>query len=116
MKKSLNFILPIFSILLLAAHFSRNNVPYLPYVFLVLPLLFLWRKEFVRIIIQVILFIGGFVWIYSIYHYVKIRIAAGQGWLRLLIILGIVSLFTFYTGFLMNKENIRLWFSGNKKN
>ncbi len=114
MKKSLSFILPIFSLLLLAAHFSRNNIPYLPYIFLILPLLFLVRKNFIRVGIQIILFIGGFIWIYATYHYVNIRISQGQNWLRLLIILAIVSILTFYSSLLMNSENIKDWF--NKKN
>ncbi len=110
MKKVFNFVLPVLSLLLLAAHFSRANFVILPYIFLLMPLLFLIRKDFIRVFLQVILFLGGFVWIFAIYQHVKIRMAAGQPWLRLLIILGIVSLFTFYTSYLMGTSRVRNWF------
>ena len=114
MKKIIAFVFPIFSLLLLAAHFSRINVPYLPYIFLILPFLFLWKKETIRVAIQIVLFLGGFVWIYAINHYVNIRIANGENWLRLLIILSLVSLFTFYSSYLMSSSSIKNWFNKGK--
>ncbi len=110
MKKVFNFVLPVLSLLLLAAHFSRANFVVLPWIFLLMPLLFLVRREFIRVFLQIILFLGGFVWISAIYHYLRMRIPAGEPWLRLFIILGLISIFTFYTSCLMGSKRIKTWF------
>ncbi len=112
MKKILNFGIPIFSLLLLAAHFSRIKIPTLSYIFLALPILFLLKKKIIRIFLQIVLFAGGIIWIFAIIHYVKLRMASGENWLRLLIILGIVSLFTFFSSYLMSSKNLKDWFNG----
>ncbi len=96
MKKGLYFF-PVFSLLLLAAHFSRNNLNLLAIVFLFLPLLLFIKKIWIKRLMEIILFGGSIVWIFTIFHYVKIRIANGQSWIRLAIILGAVSLFTLFS-------------------
>jgi hypothetical protein len=98
--KTISYIFPVFSLLLLSAHFSRNNMTILSILFLLLPLLFLIKKFWVKRVLELVLFIGSIVWIFAIFHYVKIRIANNQDWLRLVIILGAVALFTLFSALL----------------
>jgi hypothetical protein len=93
----MNFVrlLPvIFSALIMSAHFSRAYQDELAIVCLLLPFLLFIRKQWVARLFQVLLVIGSLVWVKTAWTLVQIRQAQGVSWIRLLIILGIVALFT----------------------
>jgi len=93
----MNFVrlLPvIFSALIMSAHFSRAYQDELAIVCLLLPFLLFIRKQWVARLFQVLLVIGSLVWVKTAWTLVQIRQAQGVSWMRLLIILGIVALFT----------------------
>ena len=93
----MNFVrlLPaILSLLLLSAHFSKVGIPILSVVFLIIPFLLLIKKQWVSQLIQIVLILGFFEWIRAIFYYVHQRLEIGEPYLRLVIIIGVVALFT----------------------
>ncbi|MCJ7801734.1 MAG: hypothetical protein MUP82_05195 [Candidatus Marinimicrobia bacterium] len=84
----------IFSFLILSAHFSRAGSPLLTIIFLLLPLLLFIKKAWVARLLQIFLVIGSIEWIRILFVYTNERQAVGEPYIRLIIILGIVALFT----------------------
>jgi hypothetical protein len=79
---------------LLAAHFSRANMPSAVIVTLITPFLLLVRKPWIARSIQVLLLIGAVEWIRSMLGYIQVRKEIGEDWGRLAIILVTVALLT----------------------
>ena len=79
---------------LLAAHFSRANMPPAVYVSLIIPFLLLIRKPWIARSIQVLLLFGAAEWIRSMLEYIQVRKEIGEDWGRLAIILVTVALLT----------------------
>ena len=79
---------------LLAAHFSRANMPPAVYVSLFIPFLLLIRKPWIARSIQVLLLFGAAEWIRSMLEYIQVRKEIGEDWGRLAIILVTVALLT----------------------
>ena len=93
----MNFVrlLPvIFSALIMSAHFSRAYQNELAIVCLLLPFLLFIRKQWVARIFQILLVIGSLIWIKTAWTLAQVREAQGESWIRLVIILSIVALFT----------------------
>ena len=96
----------IFSFLILSAHFSRAGSPLLTIIFLLLPLLLFIKKAWVVRLIQLFLVIGSIEWIRILFVYVNERQAIGGPYIRLVIILGIVALFTGLSALVFRKNTI----------
>ena len=96
----------ILSFGLLAAHFSRANLLPLVIVSLLIPLLLLIRKAWVARGIQVLLLLGGFEWIRSMFGYMEIRKATGEDWGRLAIILVTVAILTACSGLVFSGKSL----------
>jgi hypothetical protein len=79
---------------LLAAHFSRANMPPAVVVTLITPFLLLIRKPWIARSMQVLLLIGAAEWIRSMLGYIQVRKEIGEDWGRLAIILVTVALLT----------------------
>lgn len=94
-------------ILLLAAHFSRAGNPILMVLVLVFPFLFLIKKAWVIQVLQVVSYASAIIWVFSAYQYIVIRISNGQDWLRLMIILFVVALYSALTGYLLNSDKVK---------
>ena len=91
-------ILPIvLCSLIMAAHLGRANMFVLQIISLLIPLILIWKNKFSARTVQLLLIIYGFEWIRTINYYAQIRIAKGEDWSRLAIILGIVALLNFAT-------------------
>ena len=97
----------IFSFLILSAHFSRGDMFFLSLLFLILPLLLIIKKQWVVRLIQIILVIGSLEWIRSLFIYVNQRQAIDEPYLRLIIIIGIIALFTGLSAFVFRNEKLR---------
>ncbi|MBT3168228.1 MAG: hypothetical protein HN952_07220 [Candidatus Cloacimonetes bacterium] len=94
MRKFWKIFAVTLSFLLLAAHFGRANLFVLQYLSLALPFLLFWKSEVSNTILHIALILGGLEWIRTIIYYTKIRIVNGDDWIRLVIILGLVTCFT----------------------
>jgi hypothetical protein len=97
-----------FTWILLAAHFSRANSTLLMIVCLAAPLILLIKKRWALISIQIATLAGAGVWLLTTYQLIKTRVALGEDWARMAIILISVSLITAIAGILIgsgkNKE------------
>lgn len=93
--------------LLLAAHFLRRGDLPLVALCLLAPLLFLHRKRWVLIALQVAAYGAAASWIIVAVRLVQLRQLSGQSWLLAAGILGAVALFTAVAGLLLNSGAIR---------
>ena len=106
----MNFLrlLPVFiSFLLLAAHFLRAGQVVFVVGLLALLLLLFIRKFWVPWVIQAILLLGAVEWIVTLYSVAQLRIASGEPWTRMAIILGAVALFTALSGLVFRSKALR---------
>jgi len=84
----------IVSCILMAAHLSRAGMGVLALTVLALPLLLLARRPWSARTVQLALVVFGFEWLRSIWAIASRRIAAGEPWLRMALILAVVTAFT----------------------
>jgi len=84
----------ILSCVLLAAHFSRNDILSLALVSLVLPFLLLVRRPWVPRLFQVVLVLGALEWVRRLVALALERQAIGGEWVRMAVILGVVAALT----------------------
>jgi hypothetical protein len=88
-------LLPVLlSAVLLAAHFSRHDMPLLIPVALLFPALLLVRRPWVPRVVQGILVLAAVEWIRTAIGLGRARVAAGEPWVRMAVILGAVALVT----------------------
>lgn len=105
----MNFIrlLPvILSFLLLGAHFLRAGLVPLTALCVALPLLLLLRKTWVPLLFQLLLLLAAIEWLRTIYAVAQVRIAMGDSWMRMAIILGVVALFTALSGLVFRNRKL----------
>ena len=102
-------------ILLLAAHFSRAGNDILAGLVLLVPFLFFIRQRWVIVGMEWIAYAASLAWLYSAYQYIQIRIATGDDWLRLLIIMASVAFYTFWSGIFLRNEKMMLRYGGESQ-
>lgn len=109
------FILPIISSVLLAAHFSRADMNLLVPVALLIPFILLIKRKWIIRIYQIYLILGGFIWIERLLFLRRMRIAMGESWTVMAIILGVVALLTLFSAWMLqNKKLHNAYKTGNK--
>ena len=94
-------------IILLAAHFSRAGNDVLAMATLLIPFLFFVKQKWVIMTLEVIAYLSAVIWLYGAYEYIQIRLATGDDWFRLLMIMGGVALYTAWTGFFLRSDKIK---------
>ena len=109
--KILRFIPVVFSLLLLSAHFSRINITPLAIVSLLLPFLLFIKKKYIAKIIQLTLIAGAAEWIRTMFYYINLRKETGDDWIRLAIILSVVSLFTLLSALIFQTKAMKKIYS-----
>jgi hypothetical protein len=88
-------VLPvILSFLLLGAHFLRSGHTVIAAACAALPLLLLLRRAWVPRLVQVLLLLAALEWLRTLYLLAAMRIAWGEPWGRMALILGGVALLT----------------------
>jgi hypothetical protein len=97
----------LLSFVLLAAHFSRHAVPFVPYLCLAIPLLLLVRKTWVPRLLQVLLAVGALEWLRTAFVLAGRRVDAGEPWIRMAVILGVVALLTAGSVALLQSDRVR---------
>lgn len=105
-------LIPVFvSAALLAAHFSRAGSPTLALLSLAFPLLLLIREAWAARLVQLALVLGGLEWLRTARGFVQQRMALGEPWTRLMVILGVVALFTWASALVFRSPRLRpIWF------
>lgn len=97
----------IFSFLILSAHFSRQDFPILSILCLLIPLILFIKRAWVAKLIQIVLIIGSIEWIRILFVYANERQAIGAPYIRLVIILGIVALFTGLSALVFRNQSLK---------
>jgi len=107
MKNIIKILPIILCSMLMAAHLGRANMFVLQIISLLIPLILIWKNKFSARTVQLFLIIYGFEWIRTINYYAQIRIAKGEDWSRLAIILGIVALLNFATILVFRSKSMK---------
>ncbi len=102
----------VLSLVVLAAHFSRHDVPILPWVCLALPLLLFIRRQWVARLLQLVLVAGALEWVRTTVVLTARRIDGGEPWVRMAVILVVVTLVTAGSVVLFETERLRKFLSG----
>ncbi|MHB0968999.1 MAG: hypothetical protein ACYC7A_14665 [Thermoanaerobaculia bacterium] len=112
----MNFVrlLPvILSSWLLGAHFLRSwNTPVVA-LFVLLPLLLFVRRPWVARVFQVVLLLGALEWVWTTIEFTRIRMAVGEPWVRMVVILGVVALFTAASALVFRSRGLRQRYFGS---
>jgi hypothetical protein len=105
-------LLPVLlSSLLLAAHFFRFGHLFLVLLSLIFPALLWIRKRWAVRVVQGILVIGSIEWLRTLLVFVNIRIAVGEPWVRLVLILGTVAALTLASTFVFRLPALKKRYS-----
>ncbi len=97
----------ILASLVLGAHFLRDGLVVLVAVCALLPFLLLVRRRWVLPLLQVYILVGALVWAQTTYALVRSRGAEGEPWTRMFLILGGVTVFTLWAGYLLRSQRVR---------
>ncbi len=101
----------ILSAVLLAAHYSRAGALTLALLYLACPLLLLVRRPWSARLVQFALVLGGMEWLSTTWAIARQRAELGEPWLRLVLILGTVTLFTWASALVFRSPRMRpIWF------
>ena len=109
--KYLKFFPIVISFLVLAAHFTRYGFYPIGFVCIILPFLLLIKKIWSARLLQIFLLLGAFEWVRTVYFFVEVRIEMGQPWIRLAIILLIVTLFTILSALIFQTKLFKEYFN-----
>lgn len=97
----------VIAALLLAAHFLRQGNLAPVVLCLCAPLLFLHRKRWTLIALQLLAYGAAASWVVFAVRLVQLRQQTGRSWTLAAIILGAVALVTLLAGLLLNSRAIR---------
>jgi ferredoxin len=98
----------------MAAHFSRVDNDWLAIFCLALPFILLVKKLWVKRIYQILLILGGFIWVERTFVLVQIRQESSESWSRLAVILSVVALFTVFSSFSFETKKARIRYDHTK--
>lgn len=98
--------------LLLGAHFLREGNHVLVAACLAAPLLFLWKKRWSLVLLQLMAYGAAATWIVVALQLVEVRQQTGRPWTVAVLILGLVALFTLVAGLLLNSRSISQRYPG----
>jgi hypothetical protein len=107
MNKVLIYIPVVLSLVVLGAHFMRygNSIGILGS--LALMALLIVHRPWVARLMQVVLTLGAFEWVRTLYELVQVRAAHGQPFVRMTIILGVVVAVTFGSALLFQTPALK---------
>jgi hypothetical protein len=101
---SVRITLYIIAALLLGAHFYRAGSYLVVALCLTTPLLFLLRKRWGLILLQLAAYGAAAVWLWAAFAFVAMRQQGGRPWATASVILGAVALFTLVAALLLNSR------------
>jgi hypothetical protein len=101
---------PVLSTLLLAAHFLRQgNLLAVAGLLALLPLLAV-RRRWVPGVARLTLWLGAVVWLYTLVRFTAFRLRLDEPWLRMVLILGGVAVFTALSSLVFSAPVLRAWY------
>ena len=100
-------ILPLLALLLLAAHFYRAGWLSLAVLSVALTLLLAVPRPWAARTLQVALVLGAIEWLRTLAAFAALRMAVGQPYLRLVLILGVVAVFTLLAAWVFQHRALR---------
>ena len=103
-------LLPLLALLLLAAHLFHNGAHALAAIPLALIVLLGVRRGWAGRLVQVVLFVATIEWALTAVGLARMRAGHGEPYLRLLVILGAVAVFTALAGLAFQNSYMRAWF------
>jgi hypothetical protein len=104
---SVRISLFVIAALLLGAHFFRAGNFLLLALCLATPLLFLYRKRWSLILLQLTAYGATASWLWTALELIELRQQTGRPWTAAALILGAVAWFTLVAGLLMNSRCMR---------
>jgi hypothetical protein len=104
---ALRIALYVIAALLLAAHFLRQGDIAAVVLSLCSPLLFLRRKRWTLLVLQLLAYGAAASWVVLAVRLAQLRQQSGQSWTLAVIILGAVALVTLLAGLLLNSRALR---------
>lgn len=105
----------IISALLLSAHFLRAGRLLLVAISLAFPLLLLVRRRWAARAVQLVLVLGAAEWVRTALAIVHERQDAGLPWVRSVVILGVVAIFTAATALVLQLQPFKLRYSTGRR-
>lgn len=102
---------PVLGLIMLAAHFLRFGDMGLTVVIIAMAGLCFTRLGWARIVCSAALFVSSFLWVQSGIDFVQIRMAVGQPWMRLVVIMGSVCAFSLFGAWVLSTEKAAARFS-----
>ena len=107
MKKVLLYIPVVLSLVVLGAHFMRyDNWIGVAASAVLIALLFV-RQAWVARLLQVILVLGALEWLRTLYELAQVRVALGQPYVRMIVILGLVAAVTLCAALLFQSPTLK---------
>jgi hypothetical protein len=95
------------SAVLIAAHFLRT-ASYVPMFFcLASPFLLFIKKRWTVLIVQALTVLAAVIWLLTLYAIIRQRMLEGRSWTVAAIILGVVTGYTLFTGWLLNSPVVK---------
>ena len=107
MKLVVRLILPLLALLLLAGHFYRADWLLPAALSAALTLLLLVPRPWAARTLQVALLLGAVEWLRTLAAFAAMRVAVGQPYLRLVLILGAVAAFTLLAAWVFQRRTLR---------
>jgi hypothetical protein len=102
----------ILAAVLLGAHFWRAGNFVLALICVLTPLLFLVKQGWSWLAVQLFAYASVVIWFITTITIVQERIHWGQPWLRVIVILGGVALFSAWAGLLLNSPRVKARYRG----
>ena len=97
----------ILSFIILAAHFFRAELLPIAILYVLIPFLLFIKAAWVPRFMQLFLILGTVEWVRTLLVLIAERQALGQPWHRLIIILGVVALFTLVSALVFQSKTIK---------
>jgi len=110
MKLVARLLLPFLALLLLAAHFYRADGMALAALCAALTLLLAVPRPWAARLLQLALLLGALEWLRTLAAVAAMRVAMGQPYLRLVLILGAVAAFTLATAWIFQHRTLKARF------
>lgn len=107
MKKALIYIPVILSLVVLGAHFMRDDNSAGVVGSGVLIALLIVRQPWVARLIQVALVLGALEWAWTLFDLLQVRAVLGQPYIRMVVILGVVAAVTFISALLFQSRTLK---------
>ena len=104
---ALRIVLYVIAALLLGAHFLREGNVVAVAFCAAAPLLFLLRRFWTLIVLQVMAYSAAGIWLLTALHLIDQRQLEGRPWTTAALILGAVALLSVLAGLLLNSKAIR---------